>query len=152
MKAVLVISWLVLPSLALALGLYLGVTCNADQPGAFFGAPTLTTPQQRAILEAAPHLAIADAAWQLADIKTTQAITRAELDRLAPEGYERARALVRFALLDSNPDGQAAALSQACIAHAPTCEQLADSARQQAATRWVGAPPALPLSLVGGHP
>ena len=75
----------------------------------------------------------------------------AELERL-PDGPERARVLLRLALVDDNFDGQAALLAQACVADPRVCDRPGEAAVQEANQRFVTPGNRLPLSMLRGHP
>jgi hypothetical protein len=80
---------------------------------------------------------------------------RAELDRLPEaEGKARARVLVRFGIIDSNPDGQAAVFFQACVADPSLCDRarLIAAAERETHARLVEPGQHLPLYLMSGHP
>jgi hypothetical protein len=78
-------------------------------------------------------------------------MTQSELQRL-PEGPDRARVLLRLALVDDNPDGQAALIAQACVADPSTCDHPGQAAALEARQRFVAPGNRLPLSLLEGHP
>ena len=80
-------------------------------------------------------------------------MARFELDRLPEsEGPSRARVFVRFGIIDTNPDGQAALFSQACVADSNDCEHLKEAAQRETQARFVAPGNHLPLFFLGGHP
>lgn len=103
-------------------------------------------------LETQTPLAIADTAWALADVETTKTVLQAELDRLPEtEGKARARMFLRFGIIDTNPDGQAAVFSLACVEDPTVCDHMKEAAARETALRLVAPGNQLPLSLLGGH-
>jgi hypothetical protein len=104
---------------------------------------------------AAVAAAGADLTWALGDEEAVRKMFRKELDRLPEsDGPGRARVFIRFGIIDSNPDGQAALFAQACVADPNVCDR---DRLQQAAEREVRArkvPPGdhLPLYFIGHHP
>jgi len=114
----------------------------------FFGASTLVTAARGAELEGAPAALVADAAWMLADPKTARRVTETELQRLYfVEGPQKSQILIRFALLDANPDGQRALYAQACVADPEVCADWRPAAQREHAKRV-----AAQLQLPSGHP
>lgn len=146
--------WLLGPALALSCGAALGQSCASQRPGAFFGEPALVTEARETALRAAVAGSLANVVWALGDEPAVRAMTRAELDRLGEDapGPERARVYLRFGLIDTNPDGQAAVFSQACLADPKACDNLAAAALTESRARLVRPGNTLPLSLIGGHP
>jgi hypothetical protein len=103
---------------------------------------------------AAAAAAAADNTWASGDEESVRKMFRTELDRLPEaDGPGRARVFIRFGIIDTNPDGQAALFAQACVVDPNVCDR---DRLQQAAEREVRArkvPPGnhLPLYFVG-HP
>ena len=69
------------------------------------------------------------------------------------DGPGRARVFVRFGIIDTNPDGQAALFAQACVADPSLCdrERLKKAARREVQARFVPPGNVVPLYF-GGHP
>ena len=79
---------------------------------------------------------------------------RVELDRLPEsDGPARARVFVRFGVIDSNYDGQAALFAQACAADPNVCDldRLREAAQREVRARFVPPGNVVPLYF-GGHP
>jgi hypothetical protein len=110
---------------------------------------------ERAALPFVPGLTVANAIWALGSEEAVKKMLRSELDRLPEtEGRARARALVRFGIIDSNPDGQAAVFFQACVSDPSLCERapLIAAAERETRARLVEPGRHLPLYLTVGHP
>ncbi|HEY4185263.1 MAG TPA: hypothetical protein VGP07_09350 [Polyangia bacterium] len=108
---------------------------------------------ERKDLESAPALALANATWAFGSWEAVNKMMRIELDRLPEsDGARRARVFVRFGVIDSNPDGQAALFSQACQADPYDCDHLKEAAERETKARFVSPGNYLPLFLLGGHP
>ena len=83
---------------------------------------------------AAAALATADLIWAFGSEDAARQMFRAELDRLPEsDGPARARVFVRFGIIDSNYDGQAALFAQACVADPNVCELRAAASRRPSA-------------------
>jgi len=98
--------------------------------------------------------AIADATWALGSEDAVRKMFRVELDRIPEsEGPTRARVFVRFGIIETNPDGQAALFAQACVADPAVCEldRLRQAAQREVQARFVPPGNVLPL-FFGGHP
>ncbi len=109
--------------------------------------------REQGVLQTLTETTLSNAAWALADVDAAKAAIKAELDQLPEsEGRRRARLFLRFGLIDSNPDGQAAVFAQACVADPSVCDQLREAAEQETRARFVAPGNRLPLSLLGGHP
>jgi hypothetical protein len=107
----------------------------------------------RSALESAPALAVANATWAFGSEEAVRAMVRTELDRLPEsEGPGRARVFLRFGIIDTNPDGQAALFAQACVADASLCDKMKQAAEREVAARFVPPGNVVPLYFVGGHP
>jgi hypothetical protein len=123
--------------------------------GAFVAAALGLVLGARRLYPSADADAVADEIWRVGDEDTVRKMLKAELDRLPEsEGQRRARVFVRFGVVDTNPDGQAALFAQACVADPGVCDR---DRLQQAAEREVRArrvPPGdhLPLYFIGHHP
>lgn len=146
--------WILGPVLVLLGAAALGQACSSQRPGAFFAEPALVTEAREGELRAAVARSLANVVWALGDESAVRRMTRAELDRLGEDapGPERARVYLRFGLIDTNPDGQAAVFSQACLADPKACDDLATAALTETRARLVRPGNTLPLSLIGGHP
>ena len=78
-----------------------------------FRAPTATN------LESVPAFAVANATWAFGSEDAVRKMADNELARLPEsDNLSRARVFVRFGIIDTNPDGQAALFAQACVADA----------------------------------
>jgi hypothetical protein len=116
------------------------------------GAAGRPAPERQA-LESAPALAVANAIWAFGTADAVKGMARTELDRLpAAEAQRRARVLVRFGIVDTNFDGQAALFGYACQADQNLCtpEQVKQAVEQELRARFVY-PNVLPTYVVG-HP
>ena len=107
---------------------------------------------------AAAAVAVADMTWAYGSEDAARKMFRAELDRI-PEtnGTGRALVLLRFAIIDTNFDGQAALFAQACVADATLCdrERMKVATEREVRARFVPPGNAMPLFFVGhpvGHP
>jgi hypothetical protein len=103
-------------------------------------------------LESVAAFAVANVTWAFGSEDAVRRMVGSELDRL-PESdkLHRARVFVRFGIIDSNPDGQAALFAQACVADPNMCDRLEDAARREVQARFVPPGNVLPLYF-GGHP
>lgn len=110
-------------------------------------------PSSSANEETRAALAVADATWAFGSEESARKMFRTELDRIPEiDGQGRARVLLRFGILDSNPDGQAALFNQACAASASLCDQMKEAAMREVRARFVPPGNVLPLYFGGGHP
>jgi hypothetical protein len=103
----------------------------------------------------AAALAVADATWAFGSEAAARKMFRTELDRLPEsEGAQRARVFLRFGIIDTNPDGQAALFNQACAADARICDHMKDAALREVRARFVPPGNVLPLYFGNGrgHP
>ena len=143
------------PLAVLALTSLLGYL-GASGPRAHFAQAVAALSQaERSALEAAPRFALANAVWAMGGEEAVRKMLRSELDRLPEtEGTARARVLVRFGIIDSNPDGQAAVFFQACVADPSLCDRprLIAAAERETRARLVEPGRHLPLYLMSGHP
>lgn len=103
---------------------------------------------------AATSLAVADATWAFGSEAAARKMFRTELDRI-PEsnGPARARVFLRFAIIDTNFDGQAALFAQACAADGRVCdrERMKEATQREVEARLVAPGNVMPLYFVG-HP
>jgi hypothetical protein len=123
--------------------------------------PALEETQRRSRLSgagknpvAAAAAAVANATWAFGSEEAARKMFRAELDRLPEsDGPGRARVFVRFGVIDSNYDGQAALFAQACVADPNLCdlERLKQVAQREVRARFVSPGNVVPLYF-GGHP
>ena len=99
-------------------------------------------------------LAVAEATWAFGNEEAVRKMFRTELDRI-PEinGAGRARVFVRFGVIDTNYDGQAALFAQACVADPNVCDldRLKQAAQREVQARFVPPGNVVPLYF-GGHP
>jgi hypothetical protein len=127
---------------------------NAER-GALFRATASLSPADRTALESVPWLAVANATWALGSVDAVRKMARTEIDRLSDtDGVRRSQVFLRFGIIDTNPDGQAALFAQACAADATICDQpkFKEAATRETRARFVAPGNMLPLSLMGGHP
>jgi hypothetical protein len=104
-------------------------------------------------LEGIPALTVANAIWALGSVDAVKRMTQAELARLPEsEGKLRSRVFLRFGLIDTNPDGQAAVFFQACAADPSICDHTKAAAEAEARARLVAPGNQLPLYFLEGHP
>jgi hypothetical protein len=107
---------------------------------------------QRQELESVPARVVANATWAFGDLASVKKMVRAELDRLPdPEDPRRARVLIRFGIVDTNPEGQAAVFSAACAADASICDHLEEAALREVRLRSVAPGNRLPVFFSGAH-
>jgi hypothetical protein len=102
----------------------------------------------------AAALAVADATWAFGSEEAARKMFRAELDRIPDsDGPRRARVFLRFAIIDTNFDGQAALFAQACAADASICdrERMKEATDREVKARLVPPGNVMPLYFVG-HP
>jgi hypothetical protein len=103
-------------------------------------------------LESVPAAAVANAVWAFGSGDAVRKMAESELARLPEsDSLRRARVFVRFGIIDTNPDGQAALFAQACVADVGTCEHLKEAAQHEVQARFVAPGNVLPLYF-GGHP
>ena len=143
------------PWLILGLAFVIGYAHASAQRAPFSQAIAVLTESERSALSSAPRSAVADAIWALGSEQAVKKMLRSELDRLPEaEGRARARAFVRFGIVDGNPDGQAAVFFQACVADPSLCERprLIAAAERETRARFVEPGQHLPLYLWSGHP
>jgi hypothetical protein len=104
----------------------------------------------------APARAAADLTWAFGSAESVKTMASAELARIPEsDGPARARVFLRFGIIDTNPDGQAALFNQACVADPSICTDPATTkgaAERETRARRVAPGNVLPLYFVGGHP
>ncbi|HYQ44182.1 MAG TPA: hypothetical protein VER11_19505 [Polyangiaceae bacterium] len=129
---------------------------RANEPRARFAqAVASLNDADKSALPSAPMLTVANAIWALGSEEAVRKMLRAELDRVpSAEAKARARAFVRFGIIDSNPDGQAAVFFQACVSDPSLCDRgrLIAAAERETQARLVEPGRHLPLYLMSGHP
>jgi len=143
------------PLIVLSLALLLGYFRASGPRARFAQAIAALNTTDRSALESAPELTIANTIWALGSEESVKKMLRHELDRLPEaEGKARARAFVRFGIIDSNPDGQAAVFFQACVSDPSLCDRarLIAAAERETHARLVEPGQHLPLYLLSGHP
>ncbi|HET9957930.1 MAG TPA: hypothetical protein VFQ61_25705 [Polyangiaceae bacterium] len=110
---------------------------------------------QKAQLETIARRTISNVSWGFGNVESTKALLKRELDALGEEdNARRAQTLLRFGIIDSNPDGQAAVFAAACAAESSICEpqKMKDAALSETRARHVSPGDVLPLYFIGGHP
>jgi hypothetical protein len=143
------------PILAFCLAFSIGFVVTRAPRARFEQAMLELNDAERAALPAVPGLTVANAIWALGSEEAVKKMLRSELDRLPDaEGRARARVLLRFGIIDSNPDGQAAVFFQACVSDPRLCERapLIAAAERETRARLVEPGRHLPLYLTAGHP
>jgi hypothetical protein len=147
-----VVKWWLAPlSIALLAG-GAGKMRALGERGYFFDATAALSDLQQKELESAPAQAVANATWAFGSAESVRAITRSEIERLSSDDSRRARALLRFGIIDTNPDGQAAVFAAACAADSTLCDRMQDAAQQETRARFVAPGNVLPRFFGGGHP
>ncbi len=147
------LQWVLAPIAIAALAGVLGQRHASEQRAPFLEKTATLSPSDRNALESAPALAVANATWAFGSEEAVRKMVRTELDRLPEsEGPSRARVFVRFGIIDTNPDGQAALFSQACVADSNDCEHLKEAAQREIQARFVAPGNHLPLYFSGGIP
>jgi len=137
------------------LAFIIGLATTSGPRARFEQATAGLSEAERGALPSLPGLSVANAVWALGSEDAVKKMLRSELDRLPEtEGRARARVLVRFGIMDSNPDGQAAVFFQACVADPSLCERapLIAAAERETRARLVEPGRHLPLYLMAGHP
>jgi len=102
----------------------------------------------------AAALAVANVTWAFGSQDAARKMFRAELDRIPDsDGPGRARVFLRFAIIDTNFDGQAALFVQACAADGRICdrERMKEATQREVEARLVAPGNVMPLYFVG-HP
>ena len=153
--AFLILKWGLGPIAVAALAGALGHMRADKGSSRFFQATAALSETERQAVESAPALAVANAIWGFGSEDSVRRMVRFELDRLVnSEGPTRARVFLRFGIIDTNPDGQAALFSQACADDPNVCshDQLKAAAERETRSRFVPPGNYLPLFLIEGHP
>jgi hypothetical protein len=153
-ESVAVLKWWLLP---LFIALFAGgagkMQARAGR-GIFYDATATLSDVQREELESVPVIAVANAIWAFGDAESVRVMSRFEMDRSNADETKRARALLRFGILDKNPDGRAAVFAAACAADPNLCDRdrMQEAAEREARARFVAPGNVLPLFLGGDHP
>jgi hypothetical protein len=103
---------------------------------------------------AAAALAVAEATWAFGSEDAARKMFRTELDRLSEaDGPGRARVFLRFGIIDTNLDGQAALFAQACAADASICDRdkMKLATEREVQARLVAPGNVMPV-FFAGHP
>jgi hypothetical protein len=91
--------------------------------------------------------------WALGSVDSVRKMLHLELDRIPEaDGKTRARTLLRFGIVDENPEGQAAVFAQACAADASICNNLEAAALREVQARYASPGNTLPVYFVPNHP
>lgn len=148
----LALTWVVGPLSVAALAMAFGISRARASSGAWSDAAARTEAGRKA-LEGAPALAAANAIWALGSYEAVRRMTESELARLPEsEGKLRSRVFLRFGLIDTNPDGQAAVFFQACASDPSICDRTKEAAEAETRARLVAPGNSLPLYFLDGHP
>jgi hypothetical protein len=148
-----VLQWGLVPLAIVALAGALGQRRARERHGPFWQKTAALSPSDRRLLESAPALAVANATWAFGSVEAVRKMARFELDRIPEtDGLHRARVFVRFGIIDTNPDGQAALFAQACVFDPNDCDHLKEAAQRETGARFVAPGNHLPLYFLGGHP
>ena len=148
-----VLRWGLGPIAIAALAGALGQRRASEQRGPFWHKTVALSPADRNVLESATALAVANATWAFGSVEAVRKMARFELDRIPEtDGPNRARVFVRFGIIDTNPDGQAALFAQACVADPSDCDHLKEAAQRETQARFVAPGNHLPLYFIEGHP
>jgi hypothetical protein len=146
------LTWFAGPLLAAGVGAAIAFFRAPENGSPWSDAAARSEAGQKA-LKAVPALSVANAIWALGSIEAVKRMTQAELARLPEsEGKLRSRVFLRFGLIDSNPDGQAAVFFQACAADPSICQDTKAAAAAEARARLVAPGNQLPLYFLDGHP
>jgi hypothetical protein len=143
------------PLAVLALSALIGYLVASGPRARFAQAVAALSNAERSSLESAPKLAVANAVWAMGSEDAVKKMLRTELDRLPEsEGAARGCTFVRFGIMDSNPDGQAAVFFQACVSDPSLCDRarLIAAAERETRARLREPGQHLPLYLMSGHP
>jgi hypothetical protein len=143
-----VLKWAIGPIAVMVLAAALGEAQSGARKGAVVARTASLSEAELRELESFPAAALANAAWVLGDRDAVRATTLPALDGVA-DGAGRARLLLRLALVDETPDGQAALLARACAADSRTCDRPGETAALEARKRLVAPGNRLPPSLQG---
>jgi len=141
------------PLLGALLAARLGQVRAGAGRGRFGGWPVDLSGPEASALQLAPARAAANAAWALGSPDAVKESSKWELDQLAPtEVPRRVQLLLRFGIVDTNPDGQAAIFGQVCATDPSTCAHLKDATEGETRTRLVAPGNRLPPFFIAGHP
>jgi len=147
------VKWVVGPLVVAALAARLGQLRGEAARAGYFGGASAPAPADDDALRAAPLRAAGNATWALGSADSVKEIAKWELDRLAEADVDRrVQLLLRFGIVDTNPDGQAAIFGQVCVADPKVCDHLKDAAERETRTRLVSPGNHLPLFFLAGHP
>jgi len=147
------LKWVVGPVVVAALAGVVGHLVAQRPHGPFAQRFAALAAGDRKPLENAPAFALANATWAAGDVEAVKKMARFELDRLPEsETAARARVFVRFGIVDTNPDGQAAVFNQACITDQGHCDHLKEIAERETKERLVAPGNRLPPYFLAGHP
>jgi len=145
--------WVVGPLLVALLSARVAQRRGEARRAQFFGVPANLTVAEARAAQGAPARAAANAAWALGSPAVVKETSKWELDQLAPtEVARRVQLLLRFGIVDTNPDGQAAIFGQVCATDAAVCDHLKDAAARETRTRLVAPGNQLPPFFIAGHP
>ena len=145
--------WGLAPLAIAALAGALGQRHAREQRGPLLQKIAALSPSDRSLLESATARTVANATWAFGSVEAVRNMARFELDRIPEtDGLPRARVFVRFGIIDTNPDGQAALFAQACVFDPDDCDHLKEAAERETAARFVAPGNHLPLYFLGGHP
>jgi hypothetical protein len=148
-----VLRWGLGPLAIAALAGALGQRHAGERRGPFWQKTAALSPADRNVFESATALAVANATWAFGSVEAVRQMARFELDRIPEtEGPTRARVFVRFGIIDTNPDGQAALFAQSCVFDPNDCDHLKEAAQRETGARFVAPGNHLPLYCLGGHP
>ena len=148
-----VLRWGFGPLAIAALAGALGQRHTRAQRGPFWQETAALSASDRSVLASATALAVANATWAFGSVEAVRRMARFELDRIPEtDGPQRARVFVRFGIIDTNPDGQAALFAQACVFDPNDCDHLKEAAQRETGVRFVAPGNHLPLYFLGGHP
>lgn len=145
-------TWFAGPVLLAGLGAGVAVA-RAPESGSPWSDAAARSEAGQKSLEAVPALSMANAIWALGSLEAVKRMTQAELARLPEsQGRLRSRVYLRFGLIDTNPDGQAAVFFQACAADPHICDRTKEAAEAEARARLVPPGNQLPPYFLDGHP
>jgi len=151
-RSKLALTWIAGPLLVAGLAAAFGAARARSSTGAWSDAAAHSEAGRKS-LEGVPALAVANAIWALAPADAVRNMTQSELQRLPEsEGKLRSRVFLRFGIIDTNPDGQAAVFFQACASDPSICDHTKEAAEAQTQARFVAPGNHLPLYFLGGHP
>jgi hypothetical protein len=147
------VAWVLVPLAAAVAGGAVAAQRSHAARGAFYAVPAKLSVTERQGLESGAALAVANATWAFGSGDSVKKMLRFELDRLPEaDGQTRARTLVRFGIVDQNPEGQAAIFSQACAADTTLCDHEREAAQREVERRLVPPGNHLPIYFIPNHP